>query len=180
MDPRYYLCQAAGIILILGTLWLLSKKKVYLDAKTKQVTKIQFPLPFAVKLTTNAHVIVIFLFGIVLMILPLLITESLPSVQVKGTISSSDHPVYIYAVIRTEIVEQDGGFTISMPQDLGSGYTPKILYVVKSSENIFSDFVQTTQAKRGVISLTTKQINFTSLTPRLLADAKPVPDNFKH
>ena len=65
----YYASAGAGFILVAGSLILIWKGRIYVDAETKTVTKIQLPL--GIKLQTNLPVIALFIFGVFLLGYPI-------------------------------------------------------------------------------------------------------------
>jgi hypothetical protein len=65
----YYLCAISGLVLVLGSLILIGKGRIYIDAETKKVTHIE--LPFGIRLTSNAPVLIMFLFGSFLLAFPI-------------------------------------------------------------------------------------------------------------
>ena len=65
----YFVCAAAGFVVIAGSLFLIWKGRIYIDAETKQVTKIE--LPMGIKLQTNLPVLALFIFGVFLLAFPI-------------------------------------------------------------------------------------------------------------
>jgi hypothetical protein len=61
----YYICAIAGLILVVGSLFLIWKGRIYVDAETKTVTKVELPL--GIKLQTNLPVLAMFIFGALLL-----------------------------------------------------------------------------------------------------------------
>jgi hypothetical protein len=64
-----YLCSLAGLIMVIGGIWLLAKGKIMLDAKTGEV--VDFDLPLLGKVKTNAPILGLFLIGSIPLIYPI-------------------------------------------------------------------------------------------------------------
>jgi len=115
MDSSLFLlCSVAGLIMVVGSLFLLWRGRIYLDHKGKQITQVE--LPMGIKFSTQFPVLVMFFFGVVLLIYPpyyfgktyrdvnLCPDKSLHSkmfpemVQVTSTVNSAT-PVDVYAVV---------------------------------------------------------------------------------
>lgn len=65
----FLLCSLAGLIMVVGSLFLLWKGRIYLDNEGKNVSEFELPLGFRIK--TQFPVLVMFLFGTFLMALPI-------------------------------------------------------------------------------------------------------------
>jgi hypothetical protein len=122
--------QSAGILVILGSLFLLWKRKIYLDAEGKEVTDIEFPLGFKVK--TNTPVLVMIFFGVFLIALPLL-KPSAAEVE-KTTVCAqvtSKGPVTAYAIV--DFDETDGrSETVQLTVPLLEGQEYRVVYIPKA------------------------------------------------
>jgi len=69
MDSSLFLlCSVAGLIMVVGSLFLLWRGRIYLDHKGEQVTQIE--LPMGIKFSTQFPVLVMFFLGVVLLIYP--------------------------------------------------------------------------------------------------------------
>lgn len=64
-----YLCASAGLIMIVGSLILISKRIIFIDVATQKVTEIELPLGFKVK--TQTPVILLFVLGGFLLVFPI-------------------------------------------------------------------------------------------------------------
>ena len=73
----YYVCAISGFILVLGSLFLIWKGRIYIDSETKQPTKIELPL--GITLQTNLPVIAMFIFGAFLLAYPIREAKDLPN-----------------------------------------------------------------------------------------------------
>lgn len=162
----FYFCSVAGLVMIVGGIWLLSKQKIYLDAKTGAV--VSFDIPLLGKVKTNVPSLGLFVIGAGLLIWPLTSVKSIPdaplTVAVKGSVSSSEHPMLVYAVVRSEVLQQDEGFTIAMPEDIGPGYDPRVLYIPANTPGIFEDKVELAMRKNGSVELLPKKVQLVSST----------------
>jgi hypothetical protein len=102
--PLYYLCAIAGLIIIVGCLWLLHAGKIYIDRETQQ--PIQFELPGFGKIRTQTPVLILFAFGGALLVTAILEGNKLQAQQnsithpvvVRGRVKSNAYPVRVYAV----------------------------------------------------------------------------------
>jgi hypothetical protein len=61
--------QAAGILLVIGTMFLLFARRIYLDAETKQ--PIKFKLPVMGEISTQAPVLILIVIGAFMVVYPL-------------------------------------------------------------------------------------------------------------
>jgi hypothetical protein len=61
--------QAAGILLVIGTMFLLFARRIYLDAETKQ--PIKFTLPVMGEISTQAPVLILIVIGAFMVVYPL-------------------------------------------------------------------------------------------------------------
>lgn len=64
----FLLCSVAGLIMVVGSLFLLWRGRIYLDHEGKQVTQIE--LPMGIKFSSQYPVLVMFFLGVVLLIYP--------------------------------------------------------------------------------------------------------------
>lgn len=65
----YLLCAIAGFIITVGSLLLIWKGRIVVDAEAKQITNVE--LPFGIKLQTNLPMVLMFLFGGALLAFPI-------------------------------------------------------------------------------------------------------------
>src|SRR5258708_4651310 len=126
MDPRivplYYLSSFAGLVMVIGGIWLLYKEKIYIDRESKQVTEIETPIG---KFKTNVPALALFLIGFVPLIYPILKSANFAEeVLIRGNIKASSFPVQIYAVAQSDSVLQNRDFSLKVPvrRTLGEGY----------------------------------------------------------
>lgn len=106
----FVLCSAAGMIMVIGSLFLLWTRRIGLDSRGRPVSATKVKLPWQIELNTQAPVLVMFLFGGFLLAFPVyyaknicpdlsLHTKTCPvMVPVTGKIKTSV-PVDVYAVI---------------------------------------------------------------------------------
>ncbi len=111
-----YICAAAGFIVIVGSMFLLAKGRIYIDSQTKDITDIE--LPFGIKMKTNAPTIMMFLFGAVLLAYPVWqaskseVTKD-KRIYLTGKVESTE-PVKV-SVLVAERAETIGDFNIEVP-----------------------------------------------------------------
>lgn len=149
----FYICQAAGIIMVGGGIWLIMKQKIYLDSSTKQAVEVELPL-FG-KLRTNVPALGLFVLGIVPLIYPMqkLTTRYL---QVEQVLNSDDLPVAVYVAVLSKPVPQNGKFKVSVPIIDSPDYTPELVYM--AGPIIDHQELELGDAKHGLIVLQPKQI----------------------
>lgn len=70
VEGLWYVCASAGLILIVGSLMLISKRIILLDATTGEVNT-EFNLPFGIRLKTNLPVILMLSLGVLLLVFPI-------------------------------------------------------------------------------------------------------------
>jgi hypothetical protein len=104
----FLLCSLAGLLMVMGSLFLLWKGRIYLDTEGGSVSKVE--LPMGIKFNTQFPVLVMFLFGVLMLIFPIYyaknICPNLPlhaktfpeMVKVTGKVKTK-FPLTIYAVI---------------------------------------------------------------------------------
>ncbi|MBC7911938.1 MAG: hypothetical protein H7Y30_15630 [Pyrinomonadaceae bacterium] len=103
----FYLCAIAGIVMVVGSLFLLWKGRIILDSKGRVST---IELPFNIKFSTQFPVLVMFFIGAILVTFPVYyaknICPSLPlhaksfpeMVKVTGKINTT-LPLDVYAIV---------------------------------------------------------------------------------
>ena len=107
----FILCSAAGLVLVVGSLFLLWKGRIYLDSKGEKVSQVELPL--GIKFSTEFPVLVLFLFGGVLLGFPVYYSRNIcpmPSlhqkmfpemVKLRGKVQSPA-AIDVYAVVATQ------------------------------------------------------------------------------
>lgn len=115
----FLLSSVAGMVMVLGSLFLLWKGRIYLDTEGKTVSEISLPL--GIKFGTQFPVLIMFLFGVFLLIFPVYyaknICPNLPlhaktfpeMVKVSGKVKTPT-PINVYAVIAGQSMAQDDVF----------------------------------------------------------------------
>jgi hypothetical protein len=122
--PLYYLSSFAGLVMVVGGIWLLYKEKIYIDSESKQVTEIELPIG---KFKTNLPALVLFALGFIPLIYPMAkCSGMLSELRLHGRIDGDAFPVQVYAVVRTDSLNAPGDFSLRVPEL--ADY--KILYVV--------------------------------------------------
>jgi hypothetical protein len=117
----FYLSALAGLILTVGSLFLLWKRTIVLDAKG-EVSEIK--LPFGVNLKTQFPVLVMFLLGAFLLYVPQYYKanackkpadhEVKPPVHLVGEVDS-DEDVAVYAIIAAQSANSDVSIALEIP-----------------------------------------------------------------
>ncbi|HEX8650739.1 MAG TPA: hypothetical protein VF708_07850 [Pyrinomonadaceae bacterium] len=107
----FILSSVAGIIMVIGSLFLLYKGRIYLDSEGKSVSQVELPL--GIKFSTQFPVLVMFLFGAFLLIFPIHYAKNIcpdlslhskvfpQMVTVKGKVISKDvkDRIDVYAIV---------------------------------------------------------------------------------
>lgn len=167
------ICQAAGIIMIVGALFLLFKEKIYLDSQTSQPTSVE--VPFFGKLRTNAPALVIFALGVVAVAYPLHF-DHLNYLKVTGTVKSNAHPVVVYVVSSQSTVGNESDLEISLPQLPSKDYNPYVILV--AGNTVDYRHIALSSAKNGVISIGDINILDNNTTPVLKSIQASTPEGF--
>lgn len=173
--PLYYFCSVAGLVMVIGGIWLVAKEKLYVDRETKEVTTVE--LPFGVKLQTNIPALALFLLGFVPLIYPLYATSGLlEEVQISGQVAGDDFPVEVYAVVESESLRSPGQFLLKVPDVNGQREKYKVLYVAGGAVHDSRPDLQ--QARNGVLPVPPRDIWLTEES-RLRPELSPVPAEFR-
>jgi hypothetical protein len=182
MDPRliplYYLSSFAGLVMVVGGIWLIYKEKIYIDRESKQVTEIETPVG---KFKTNAPALALFLLGFVPLIYPILGTERFAEeVSIHGNIRSTTHPVVVYAVGDIDSLSRDGEFRLQVPF-VKNGEEYRVLYLAQGRLIVDEERGPLRSAKGGEIEIPSKEITLpASAEVRYQPGAiAPVPPEFQ-
>jgi hypothetical protein len=115
----FQVAQLAGCSLLVGTLILLFKRRVYLDRETGQPSEIDLPL-FG-KLKTQSPVIILILVAAFLVIYPMQLRSTRAEFgTVEGDIQAGDESVTVTIVPvprYQEVVDSNGHFSLAIPLD---------------------------------------------------------------
>jgi len=115
--PLFYLSSFTGLVMVVGSIWLIYKEKIYIDSETKQVTEIQTPLG---TFKTNIPAILLFVLGFFFLGFPILkVTEIMhelaTTVDITGTVDSNEEPVIAYAVLAEQTLYRAKEFRLTVP-----------------------------------------------------------------
>lgn len=181
MDPRiiplYYLSSLAGLVMVVGGIWMLYKQKIYIDRESKEITEIETPLG---KFKTNVPALVLFALGFIPLIYPIIksaeIAEQITEqVNIKGKVKANEYPVQIYAVIKSDSILENRDFSLQVPvlKNMTDDY--KIIYLVGNM--VFEDRADLKTQKNGEIILPGKEIQ-SSITTNYKTKLQSVSDEF--
>lgn len=111
----YILCICGGFILLLGGLWLVSKKKILVDTQSGAVIDMEIPL--LGKLKTNIPGVVFFLLGFGLVAFPVYRIDQLsPIFHIKGEADAGTGQIHVYIALQPELIEKEKkDFLVSAP-----------------------------------------------------------------
>jgi hypothetical protein len=180
MDPRialYYLSACAGLVMIVGGIWLIYKEKIYIDRESKQPIEIQSPLG---SFKSNYPALALFVLGFFPLVYPMYSINNLTqfvkveTVRIKGLVQASAYPVLVYAARGQDTLVSNGEFQVPVPF-LGADDDYKILLIV-------NDHV--VDVERAVRKADGKEIdvNFKTLVvepPAYEADVNDVPAAYR-
>lgn len=172
MEPKVIvclICSFAGLVMVVGGIWLIYKEKIYIDKETNQVTELETPLG---KFKTNVPALVLFALGFVPLIYPIVkLSELLPEVTIEGAVQSNTYPVQIYAVVKTESLLGPRSFRINVPR-VGESGDYKILYIVPG---VVSEDTAPVDKAKNSIQFASKELRS---VPGFSKDVAPKPDGF--
>jgi len=176
--PLYYLSSFAGLVMVVGGIWLIYKQKIYIDSESKQVTEIELPIG---KFKTNLPALVLFALGFVPLIFPLYQCHGMFSqLSLKGSVEGDGDafPVQIYAVVRTDSLNRPGDFSLKVPQLENLSQDYKILYVVPGQPptDYHPDFEK---AEKGELRLPVTKLVSIRQEKFKPNDLAPVPVEFR-
>ncbi len=127
----YILSSMAGLVMVIGSLLLLWKGRIILDAHGKSMSRLE--LPGGIKFGTQFPVLVMFFLGVVLLIYPVyqaknvcpdpaLHTQKIPEiVTITGQVKS-DKPIHVYACVAEQEMAKDNIF-LPVPYVSDRSYT---------------------------------------------------------
>jgi hypothetical protein len=131
--------------MVTGSLILLWKGRIYLDAKGQKLSRVQ--LPIGITLSTHAPVLVLFLFGVFLLVFPvyydknicpdlLLHTKTFPEMVDVTAPVKSPKPIDIYAIV-AERDKIQNEVTFSVPY--GKNIQYRVMYADSNGNISLSD-----------------------------------------
>jgi hypothetical protein len=169
--PLYYLSSLAGLVMVVGGIWLLYKEKIYIDSESKQVTEIETPIG---KFKTNLPALVLFALGFIPLSYPIYQCAGMRSqLSLKGRVEGNAFPVQVYAVVGTDSLNQPREFSLRVPEL--KDY--KLLYVVPG-EPVVDYQPDVREARGGILEVPVTEI-LLSRKPRYKPnDVPPVPAAF--
>jgi len=172
--PLYYLSSFAGLIMVVGGIWLIFKEKIYIDKESKEITEIETPVG---KFKTNVPALALFALGFVPLIYPIVKSAGFfDEIIVKGNVKATTFPVQVYAVIKSDSLLQDGGFSLQLPivENMGGEY--KIIYI--AGNIVVEDRADLGKRQNGAIQLPPKEIMPSRVTT-FEPNVSPKPQEFQ-
>jgi hypothetical protein len=121
MDPRialYYVSAGAGLVMIVGGIWLIYKEKIYIDRESKQPIEIQSPLG---SFKSNYPALTLFALGFFPLVYPMYSINNLTefvkvdTVRIKGLVTANAYPVLVYAARAQDMLSSNGEFQVPVP-----------------------------------------------------------------
>jgi len=126
--PILYICAIGGFLIIAASLFLLWKRRIFLDRTTKEVTEIE--LPMGIKVKSQAPVILIILIGGALMMFSVVeVQKFAEEITINGQVSGSHTSVELYASVASQALPRGGKFSLPLPVTHPSR-TYTVLYAV--------------------------------------------------
>ena len=170
--PLYYVCSIAGLVMVVGGIWLLYRQKIYIDRESREVTEISTPIG---TFKTNFPALMLFALGFVPLIYPMFqLAGMTKEVKIRGNVKANAHPILVYAVAKSDSLLQDGSFNLQVPLLSSADY--KVLYLVGNSMDQVAVDLKAQQS--GVIDLKDKVISLPE-TVKFQGSVEPVPAGFK-
>ncbi len=126
----YYLCTVGGLMLLVGSMFLIFKGKILIDKETKEVVSVE--LPWLGKLQTHTPALVLFLMGAGLVIYPLHLISSQPQVVIQGAVgAASQEEMQVYAALGPDVIEH-GKTTFTLRAPFSTSVTEyQVLYIAR-------------------------------------------------
>lgn len=174
--PLYYFCSFAGLVMVVGGIWLVYKEKIVIDRESKRVTEIVTPLG---KFKTNFPALVLFALGFVPLIYPIYQSVGYSTqVSIRGDVTSDAHPVTIYAVVRKDLLHRDGQYSLQIPAPFGKAGDYRVVYL--AGDRVMGEkLLDSSDQKSGVVTMQEQVLSLPGVkqyVPDLIED---VPDDFK-
>jgi hypothetical protein len=142
----------AGTLVALITVALLWREKIYVDAATKQITKID--LPFGIKLQTNAPLIAIVFIAAGLILVPVMKHKEQNMVVLRGHVKTRGESLKVYAIAAQQ--ETNGDVVLEVPGD--TYYT--VMYLpIDGAPALDSKFVDLVNKHDEPFALPEEEIN---------------------
>lgn len=108
-------CQLSGILLLLGTLWLLYNRRIYIDKETGQPT--QFVVPFLGELKSQNPVLLMMGIAAAMVLIPLRVA-TVDLITIEGFVETDGKPVTVTLVPVPrfqQTIFTSGPFTLRVP-----------------------------------------------------------------
>lgn len=144
-----HICQFAGILTVVGALFLIFKEKIYLDAQTKRVMSVE--LPFFGKVQTNAPAFAVIVLGFAAVIYPVQRSHTTYITVEQDVDSDSPFTVNAYAVSEHATVGNNKHLTIVFPNLPDADYQPHLVLHVGNA--FWDQAVHINAARHGIIIL---------------------------
>jgi len=174
--PLLYVCSFAGLVMVVGGIWLIAKEKIYIDRETRQVTAIE--LPFGFKFQTNLPALALFVLGFVPLIYPLTYAPQLVNmVRLNGEVSGDLFPVEVYAVVESELLRGAGAFSLPVPGIDRQQGDYKVLVI--AGNTILDGRPDWSAAADGVLPVPQIAL-WRNGQESYLPQVDPVPEEFRH
>src|SRR5262249_31794231 len=127
----YAACSLAGLIMVFAGIWLIAKKKIYIDTETKQPTSVELPL--GVRLKINSPALAFFAIGFIPLLVPVykLSPEKyhvVETAKITGSFDPQLDTVVVYASMAQDPVEASGRtYRLTAPFVLDANVDYKVL-----------------------------------------------------
>lgn len=170
-----HICQLAGLVMIVGSLILIFKQKIYLDAHTKEVMYVE--LPKIGKLRTNAPVLAVIGLGMVLVIYPVHLAHTTYLTVEQDFESNLPLTVDAYAVSKQTTIGNDRHLIMLIPNLPDSDYQPHL--VLHAGTLFWEESVDTEKARHGRIVLEKTVLKDIKEEATAQPITAPKPEGFK-
>lgn len=179
MDQRiillYYLCSIAGLVMVVGGIWLIYKEKIIIDKETKQVIEVE--IPFFGKIKTNIPALALFIFGFAGLIYPIIQSRGFAQqLRITGDVETDTFPMTIYAIVELDTLQNNRRFSLTVPflKEVTKEY--RVLYLAQNL--VEEEFADAQQTQSGEIRLPMKKISAGVAETFEPNPIPPVPDEF--
>lgn len=119
VNALYAACSLAGLVMVVGGIWLLAKQKVYLDHETKQPIEVE--MPGGIRLKANSPALALFLIGFVPLLYPVQKLNPknyhvVENTRISGSFDPQTDAVVVYASVAQDPLQpHERKFSLTAP-----------------------------------------------------------------
>lgn len=171
------ICQVAGIVIVVGAMVLIFYKKINLDAQANYTTTVEMIVG---RLRTNSPALVLFFFGSILLILPVVHPAPVPPLQThyftveQEVDTDSPFTIDAYAVATQTTVGNAHHLRILFPDLPDNSYQP---HLVLHSPSMFLEYPIERTTGKETITLGKVSVQSPLQAPAPKVQPEPVGDS---